>query len=97
MVLPLLFVFVLTACDNGKKESDHSEEKMEQKDKVSQEETSDEHDHGYEMAMATYQCPMKCEGEKTYAEEGTCPECKMDLKKIEVAAKDESEEEEIQE
>ena len=27
----------------------------------------------------TYRCPMKCEGEKTYAEEGSCPECGMDL------------------
>lgn len=29
-----------------------------------------------------YQCPMKCEGEKTYAEPGKCPVCKMDLKKV---------------
>jgi len=34
------------------------------------------------MATAEYQCPMKCEGEKTYAEMGTCPECKMDLKVV---------------
>lgn len=27
-----------------------------------------------------YQCPMKCEAEKTYEAEGTCPVCKMDLK-----------------
>ena len=26
-----------------------------------------------------YQCPMKCEAEKTYQNEGTCPVCKMDL------------------
>lgn len=26
-----------------------------------------------------FQCPMKCEGEKTYTESGKCPECKMDL------------------
>lgn len=29
-----------------------------------------------------YQCPMKCEGDKTYVEEGSCPVCKMDLKPI---------------
>jgi len=29
-----------------------------------------------------YQCPMKCEGDKTYPEEGTCPVCKMDLKSV---------------
>lgn len=26
-----------------------------------------------------YQCPMKCEGNKVYLEEGSCPVCKMDL------------------
>lgn len=29
-----------------------------------------------------YQCPMKCEAEKTYDSEGACPVCKMDLKPI---------------
>lgn len=32
-----------------------------------------------------YACPMKCEGEKTYAEAGTCPVCKMDLKEVAMA------------
>ena len=36
-----------------------------------------------EMAMATYQCPMKCEVDKTYNKHGSCPVCKMDLKEIE--------------
>jgi len=31
-----------------------------------------------------YACPMKCEGEKKYEKEGTCPKCKMDLKKMEM-------------
>ena len=26
-----------------------------------------------------YYCPMKCEGEKTYQKEGSCPVCGMDL------------------
>ncbi len=30
-----------------------------------------------------YQCPMKCEGEKTYDHPGTCPVCGMDLEKME--------------
>ena len=30
----------------------------------------------------TYQCPMQCEGNKTYNEQGSCPVCKMDLKVI---------------
>lgn len=29
-----------------------------------------------------YQCPMKCEAEKTYNTEASCPVCKMDLKPI---------------
>jgi acetolactate decarboxylase len=29
-----------------------------------------------------YQCPMKCEGEKTYDKSSSCPVCKMDLKKV---------------
>jgi vacuolar-type H+-ATPase subunit H len=36
-----------------------------------------------EMAKATYQCPMKCEGDKTYDAPGQCPVCKMDLKEVE--------------
>ncbi len=30
-----------------------------------------------------YQCPMKCEGEKTYDKPGQCPKCNMDLKQVE--------------
>lgn len=36
-----------------------------------------------EAASPTYHCPMKCEGEKTYAEEGKCPVCTMDLVAVE--------------
>lgn len=32
--------------------------------------------------LTLYQCPMKCEGEKTYNEAGSCPVCKMDLQPI---------------
>lgn len=34
-----------------------------------------------------YQCPMKCEGDKTYDEPGSCPVCKMDLAIVEPKAK----------
>lgn len=27
-----------------------------------------------------YQCPMKCEGDKTYDKAGKCPKCNMNLK-----------------
>ena len=29
-----------------------------------------------------FQCPLKCEGEKTYFDEDKCPICKMDLKEV---------------
>ncbi len=35
-----------------------------------------------EIAMAEYQCPMKCEGDKIYQEQGSCPKCNMDLKEV---------------
>ena len=31
-------------------------------------------------ATVVYQCPMKCEGEKTYSKAGKCPVCNMNLK-----------------
>ena len=36
-----------------------------------------------QTAAAKYQCPMKCEGDKTYDKPGQCPVCNMDLKKLE--------------
>ncbi len=35
--------------------------------------------HQHTMA---YQCPMKCEGDKTYDKAGKCPKCNMDLKAV---------------
>jgi hypothetical protein len=32
-----------------------------------------------------YQCPMKCEGEKTYAKDGKCPVCNMKLNELPIA------------
>lgn len=32
--------------------------------------------------VIVYQCPMKCEGEKIYISEGSCPVCNMDIKPI---------------
>lgn len=40
--------------------------------------------------LAVYQCPMQCEGDKTYVEIGSCPVCKMDLKRIKLASKTEN-------
>ena len=35
-----------------------------------------------------YACPMQCEGEKTYAEAGKCPVCKMELQEVALAETD---------
>ncbi len=32
------------------------------------------------IADTVYQCPMKCEGDKTYDKAGKCPVCNMNLK-----------------
>jgi hypothetical protein len=32
---------------------------------------------------SAYQCPMKCEGEKTYVKPGDCPVCGMELEGVE--------------
>ncbi len=37
-----------------------------------------------------YQCPMQCEADKTYNEEGSCPVCKMDLKLVEGVSEEKS-------
>ncbi len=40
------------------------------------------HHHVHSGSLQTgtrYQCPMKCEGEKTYEKPGDCPVCNMHL------------------
>ena len=46
-------------------------------------EATHEHHESAVHEHESYQCPMKCEGDKTYEEEGTCPVCKMKLAKVE--------------
>ncbi len=41
-----------------------------------------------------YQCPMKCEKEKTYKEKGKCPVCKMNLVKKSLLEENKEEEKE---
>jgi len=38
--------------------------------------------HDNHDALSGYQCPMDCEQGKVYDEPGSCPVCKMDLKKV---------------
>lgn len=37
-----------------------------------------------ETEVIAYQCPMQCEGDKTYDDAGSCPICNMDLKAVEI-------------
>ena len=70
MGLMLCMALVTTSCKNA------SEDKTNTESSLGAEKA--------DMAMAIeYQCPMDCEDGKTYNEPGTCPECKMDLKKVE--------------
>ena len=86
VVAAILFAagsITLTGCGNSanKKSTEHQHEATEaehQHDKMDQQ----QHESG-EMAEAHYQCPMKCEGDKTYDEPGKCPVCKMKMKKVE--------------
>lgn len=94
----IVFVFVFTACNQVKKEAETNKVVNDEKELKKEDQTGEHgHDYGYEMAMGAYQCPMKCEGEKTYTEEGNCPKCKMDLKKVETPLKEEAEAEETKE
>lgn len=43
-------------------------------------------DHANHGEATAYQCPMKCEGDKTYPQPGSCPVCKMDVKPVEMPA-----------
>jgi len=67
--------FTVTSCKSEQKETKEVEKEIvkEAEEVVNKEEATET------MALATYQCPMKCEGEKTYNKPGQCPTCKMDL------------------
>lgn len=41
-----------------------------------------------ETEKAEYSCPMKCEGDKTYPEKGSCPVCKMDLVEVDTTVQE---------
>jgi uncharacterized paraquat-inducible protein A len=68
LVLAVIFTvgLVFASCKSDKKE-----EKKEQVSSVKKQ--GDD--------KVKYQCPMKCEKEKTYDKEGKCPVCKMKLRK----------------
>jgi Cu(I)/Ag(I) efflux system membrane fusion protein len=47
-------------------------------------------EEGTTQPAPRYQCPMKCEGEKTYDQPGRCPVCNMRLKELAPAERDAS-------
>jgi len=74
----LMIGFTVTSCkSDAKKETEEVKTEVKEETKEAVEETKQE-----EVAMATYQCPMKCEGDKTYDKPGQCPTCKMDLAEV---------------
>ncbi len=62
---------VFTAC-NSTKNKTKTEVKTEAKTATKKE-------------AAVYECPMHCEGDKTYDKPGNCPVCGMKLKKVAMA------------
>ncbi len=69
--------FLVTSCKSeAKKETEEVTTEVVEKVKEITEEVEKE------IALATYQCPMKCEQDKTYDAPGQCPTCKMDLKEV---------------
>ena len=59
-----------------------SEKTCEKKEKKAEVKKECEKKSGDAIASA-YQCPMHCEGDKTYDKPGKCPKCGMELKKVE--------------
>ncbi len=96
-VLVLTIGVVFTSCNENKKQEAQEEVSTEVKESDEKVVEATEHNHSDEMAMATYQCPMKCEGDKTYDKPGSCPTCKMDLAKVEKEEDNGKEEKESQE
>lgn len=72
-IITVLAIVFSTSCMLTSCKSEKQEDKKEQV-------VSDEKTHAPDNV---YQCPMKCEKEKTYPKEGNCPVCKMKLKKKE--------------
>jgi len=89
-ILCFVLGFASTSCEKSKKEGDVEKQELTKHD--DHEKEGELHEHSDEVAMASYQCPMKCEGDKTYSEKGSCPVCKMDIKEIELEKEPESEE-----
>ena len=79
-----------TSCTSEKK----TEKQEAPKEEVQKEEMNQDKMDNEKMAVAAYQCPMKCEGDKTYADkDAKCPVCKMDLKEVKAEMDEKNDEE----
>ncbi|MFK5983513.1 MAG: heavy metal-binding domain-containing protein [Flavobacteriaceae bacterium] len=92
-----MIAFTVTSCkSDAKKDAEEVTTEVEKEVTTEVKETKEveETKESEDMAMVKYQCPMKCEGDKTYDKPGQCPTCKMDLKKMEEHSEEEHSEEE---
>lgn len=67
--LTLIVFVVLASCGSKNQQAEPS----------TTEHMSGDSTNSSKSVAAHYQCPMKCEGEKTYDKPGPCPVCKMDM------------------
>ncbi len=75
LLFTLVVIVVIASCGN--------KTSTQQAEQVSTEKTAVDTTGAGQLVAAAYQCPMKCEGEKTYNAAGKCPKCGMDLKQLE--------------
>jgi len=78
-LIGIFFILTLTFALFGCNNVSEPKENQEHKEKVVADSTTKD----VKNLATVYHCPMKCEGEKTYAEAGKCPECEMDLEILE--------------
>lgn len=73
----VLFIIALAFASCGNKSSSA------QSEPTATDQTAVDTTGASQSMAAVYQCPMKCEGDKTYDQPGKCPKCGMDLKEVE--------------
>ena len=82
VIVTILFaagIWVLSGCGNSENRQNVNHQNKATEGEH-QHDTDEQHKHD-DITTSDYQCPMKCEGDKTYNNPGNCPECKMKLKK----------------
>lgn len=77
-ILSMAILPLFSSCGGEQTNENTENSVIDQSERTEQTETEETTE-----TVAVYQCPMKCEGDKTYAEAGQCPVCKMDLALVE--------------